>query len=138
MPRPVPDFRVLQRGLGQRAVGHVVDGEQNQLGVVGFWWKPAGVEQHGPVPDFGKIVLHLEVVDGMVIREDFIQQRSDEGDVPLSVAQVVDEAIVRFFVRDVERLEKRAVGRHDSQIVVEHDERFSQVGDDVQDIIQSD
>ena len=47
-------------------------------------------------------MFHLEVEDGMMVGENFIQQRPQARNVPLTVAQVVNEAAFRFLLLDVE------------------------------------
>ena len=59
--------------------------------MLGLGREAAGVEQHGPLTERREVVLDLEVVDGVVAGKDFIQQRPQAGDVPLAVAQVVEQ-----------------------------------------------
>ena len=51
----------------------------------------AGVEQHDFWSNGREVVFNLEVVDGMVVTQDFFQQRPQLGNVPLPIAQVVEK-----------------------------------------------
>ena len=73
----------------------------------------AGVEQHAPRADRREVVLDLEVMDGDLPGDRLLQQRPQAGDVPLAVAEVVDEAALRLLLRDVERPVEGGVRRLD-------------------------
>ena len=62
----------------------------------------AGVEHHAPGADRREVVLDLEVVDGDLLGELHLQQPPQVGDVPLAVAEFVDEPSQRLLPRDVE------------------------------------
>jgi hypothetical protein len=82
-------------------------------------------------PKIGEVVFNLEVFNGMAVAQDLGQQRPQLGDVPLTVAQVVDEAALRLFFRDVEVPVEGGVGRADPQALVEDHEWLSQGRNDV-------
>ncbi len=73
------------------ALGDVLDGEQDVIGMLGLWREASGVEHHGLSTESRERVFNLKVVDRVVAGKDFIQQRPQAGDVPLAVAQVVHE-----------------------------------------------
>ena len=52
----------------------------------------AGIEQHHPAADHREGVLQLEVVEDGALGDDILEQGPQVGDVPLAVAQLVDEA----------------------------------------------
>ena len=79
----------------------------------------------------GEVVFDLEVFDGMAVAQDLSQQRPKLGNVPLAVAQVVDEAALRLFFRDMEVPVEGGVGRADPQALVEDHEWLSQGRNDV-------
>ena len=79
----------------------------------------AGVEQHHPAADGREGVLELEVVEDGALGDDVLEQGPQVGDVPLAVAQLVDEAALGLRGRDVERLVEGAVGGPDAQRGVE-------------------
>ena len=76
-------------------------------------------------------MVNLEVFNGMAVAQDLGQQRPQLGDVPLTVAQVVDEAALRLFFRDVEVPVEGGVGRANPQALVENHEWLSQGRNDV-------
>ena len=76
-------------------------------------------------------MLNLEVFNGMAVGQDLGQQRPQLGDVPLTVAQVVDEPALRLFFRGVEVPVEGGVGRANPQALVENHEWLSQGRDDV-------
>ena len=84
------------------AFGRVLDGEEDELGLVVLAADAAGVQQHELPPDGRENVVNLEVVERRVLGQDFLQQLPQPGDVPLLVAQVVNELAHRFFRRDPE------------------------------------
>ena len=98
---PVTQFGALQGEFGPTAVGHVLDGQEDQVRVFALRRKAAGIEQHAPGTDRGEVVLDLEVVDGY-LPGDRLQQRPQSGDVPLTVAKVIEEASLRLVLPDLE------------------------------------
>ncbi|MDZ3835857.1 MAG: hypothetical protein U0S49_00590 [Rhodospirillales bacterium] len=86
-----PAETVLARAarlLPPGALGDVLDGEQDELQMI----DPAGVEQHHPAADLLEPVLDDEAVEAVVVREHGLQELAQPGDVPLAVAEFVDEA----------------------------------------------
>ena len=72
----------------------------------------------------------------MAVGEDLGQQRPQLGDVPLTVAQVVDEAALRLFFRGMEVPVEGGVGRADPQALVENHEWLSQGRNDVVGVVE--
>src|SRR5438067_2006170 len=91
------------------------------------------VEQHDPASDDGKVVLELEIVKDRAGGDDVFKQRTQIGDVPLSVAKFVDELVLRLFSRDVKGLIERAVRRMNAQTAVENQQRLA---DGVEDVLR--
>ena len=58
-------------------------------------------------------MFNLEAFHGMAVVQDLGQQRPQLGDVPLTVAQVIDKAALRLIFRDMEVPEEGGVGRAD-------------------------
>ena len=50
-----------------------------------------GIQQHDAPADAGKIVFHLIVIKGCLLGQDVFQQFAQFGDVPLFIAQVIDQ-----------------------------------------------
>ena len=70
----------------------------------------ARVEQHHAPPDDRKVVFQFEIVEDRTLRNDVFEERSQVGNVPLAVAQLVDQAVFGFLGRDLEGLVEGAVG----------------------------
>ena len=85
----------------------------------------AGVEQHHPAADDREGVLQLEVVEDGALGDDVLEQGPQVGDVPLAVAQLVDEAVLGLLGRDVKGLVEGAVGGADAQGGVEDQQRLA-------------
>ncbi len=85
----------------------------------------AGVQEHHPAADGREGVLELEVVEDGALGDDVLEQGPQVGDVPLAVAQLVDEAALGLPGRDVERLVEGAVGGPDAQRGVEDQQGLS-------------
>ena len=98
-------------------------------------WLPglelASVEQHHATPDDREGVLQLKVVEDGALGNDVFEQRPQVGDVPLAVAQLVNQAVLGFFGGDVKGLIESAVGGADAQGGVEHQQRLAHRVDDV-------
>ena len=75
--------------------------------------------------DHRERVLQFEVVEHGAGGDDVFEQGAQVGDVPLAVAQFVDEPALGLTGRDVERLVEGAVGRADAQGGVEDEERLA-------------
>ena len=123
-------FDGLQIRLGAPPLGHVLHRQDQQLAVVARL-ELAGVEQHHPAADGREGVLELEVVEDGALGDDVLEQGPQVGDVPLAVAQLVDEAALGLRGRDVERLVEGAVGGPDAQRGVEDQQGLAHRVDDV-------
>ena len=121
----------LKGDLGTLVLGDVLDGEQEQALAAFHRREPAGVEQHDFRADRGERVLHFEIVNGIEVLQDSVEQRPQTGDIPLTVAEVVNELALRFHFRDAEGEVERAIRGHDVQTLVEHNKRFAQRGNDI-------
>ncbi len=95
----------------------------------------AGVEQHHPAADHREGVLQLEIVEDGTLGDDVFEQRPQVGDVPLAVAQLVNEAVLGLFGGDVKGLIESAVGGADAQGGVEDQQRLAHRIDDVQGVV---
>ena len=84
----------------------------------------ASVQEHHPAPDGREVVRDLEIVEGCLLGQDFFKQAAEAGDIPLAVAQVVDQLALSVVTRDLEGPIKGAVGRPDSQLSVENQQRL--------------
>ncbi|HEX2121143.1 MAG TPA: histidine kinase dimerization/phospho-acceptor domain-containing protein, partial [Thermoanaerobaculia bacterium] len=75
--------------------------------------------------DLRKVVLELVVVEDGAHRQDVLEQRTQVGDVPLPVAELIDEPPLGLFRRDGEGLVEGAVRRMDAQFGVENQQRLA-------------
>ena len=84
-----------------------------------------GVEQHGAAAQCREVMLDQEFFDAGVLRQDLVQQLAQARDVPLAVAQIVEECADRFARRDAERAVEGAIGAFDMQLSIEHQQRLA-------------
>ena len=106
------------------AEGDIDDGQQDHLGLLALAVDAPGVEQHGPAPDVLEIMLDLVVLEAAVVRQDVLQEPAQLRDIPLPVAELVDEPALGFLRRDPEGLVERLVGRDHAEILIQHQERL--------------
>jgi hypothetical protein len=55
-------------------------------------------------------VLHLELLHGLALRQDLREELAQARDVPLPVAEIVEEAALRLRAPDLKRRVERTVG----------------------------
>jgi len=126
----VPFAAVTELDLGPPAVGDVLDREQNHLGFVPLTPELAGVEDHPPPAEALEDVVDFEVAERVVPGEDLFEECPEPGDVPLAVAQLVDEPAVGLLGNDAEGAVEGAVGRAHAEVGPEDDERLPHRVDD--------
>ena len=90
----------------------------------------ASVEEHPPPPDALECVRDLEVAERAVLGEDVLEERPQLGDIPLAVAQLVDEPALGLLGLDPEVLVERAARRPDAEVGIEDEERVPDGVDD--------
>ena len=98
---------------------HVFNGENQKLGVVAGT-QPAGVQQHGFRPDSGKVMGDFKVIKNRLLRNNIFKQRPQGRNIPLAVAEFVDQLVFGFAGGNVKSLVKRAVGGADAKIGVKN------------------
>ena len=94
--------------LGAPPLGHVLHRQDQQLAVVARL-ELAGVQEHHPPADDRERVLELEIVEDGTLGDNVLEQRPQVGDVPLAVAQLVDETVLGLLGRDVKGLVEGAI-----------------------------
>ena len=114
----------------ERPLRHVLHRQNEQFPVMARL-KLAGVEQHHPASDDREGVLELEVVEDGTLGHNILEQCPQVGDVPLAVAQFVNQAVLGFRGRDVKGLIESSVGGPDAQGGVEDRQRLAHGVDDV-------
>ena len=73
---------------GPPPVGRVLDRQQDQPGPAAGRVEPAGVEDHRAAADPLERVIHLEVAEAAVPRQNLLEQLPQPGDGPLAVPEV--------------------------------------------------
>src|SRR5688500_4389966 len=90
-----------------------------------------GVEQHHPSADGWEGVRKLEIIEDGTFGNNILKQSPQIWDIRLTVAELVDQAVLGFCGRDVKRLIESAIGGSDAQCGVEDQQRLSHRIDDV-------
>ena len=116
---------VLHLETGALGRGDVFEGQEDAFALALRIGDAARVEQHDLFPDGLELVLDLEVLDRRAARQQLFEQLAQPRDVPLAVAELVDEPAQHLARRDGEGAVERAVGAFDAQAVVEHQERLA-------------
>jgi hypothetical protein len=119
-----------RRRLRSQEFANVLDAQENPRGLDGRFIEPAGVEQHGARADGFKVVGDLEVVKETVAGQDLFQQFAQTGNVPLAIAQFINQPALRFRRRNVERAVERSVRCVHAQIGVQNHQRVARGADD--------
>src|SRR5271165_4616458 len=101
-------FDGLQVRLGAPPFRDIFHSQHQQLPVMARL-KLAGVEQHHPPPNGREVMLQLKVVKDRTLGDNIFQEGSQVGNVPLAVAQLVNQAVLGFFDRDFKGLIEGAV-----------------------------
>ena len=118
---PVVDFLLglLLVTLALHPVGDVLEGEQQPHGVVAGTEHLARVQAHHAMSDAREGRLDQEVLHHGVGRDHFVQEFAQAGNVPLLVAEIVDEPAKGLGLLDPEGLVEGLVGERDPQVRVE-------------------
>ena len=87
--------------------------------------KLSTIQQHYAPADNRKCVLELEVVEDRARRNNVLEKSAESSDVPLAVAQLVDQLVFGFQRRNVKGFVESAIGTLYAEVCVEVDaERF--------------
>ena len=117
-------FDGLQVRLGAPPFGHVFHGQHQQLPVMARL-KLAGVEQHHPPSDDREVMLPLKIVEDRTQGNNIFKEVSQDRDIPLAVAQFVNQAVLGFFERDLKSLVEGAIRGSHAQRGVKNQERLA-------------
>jgi len=71
--------------LRSLALGRILNGEKNLMGLVGPLGYPSGIQMHYSSPDSLEFVFYLEIVEGCASGQYLFQKFSQLGNVPLSI-----------------------------------------------------
>src|SRR5580693_6419830 len=87
--------------------------------------KLTGVEQHHPPSNGREVMFQLKVVENGTLGNNIFEEGSQVGDVPLAVAQLVNQSVLGFFRRDLKSLVEGAIAGSHTQGGVENQQRFA-------------
>ena len=124
-----------QRGGGLLALGDVLDGEHDERRKPGGLREAARIQEHDARADLRESVAHLEVINPLLLRQQLLEQRAQRGDVPLPVAEVVNQPPLGLLQRHAEAFAKRAARRLHAQPRIQHHERHAHAGHDALGVI---
>lgn len=82
--------------MSRLSLGNVFDGQQDHRFPIIRLSDAPGIEQHLPAPELWKIVFDLEILKKSILRKNLFQQLPELGKVPLTIAKLVNEPILRF------------------------------------------
>ena len=112
MQRP----RLEQRLFSLPALGDVFHGQKYDVRADVFPENLPGVEQYDFAADIEENVVDLIAVEHRCIGEDVLEKHPQLGDIPLPVAEVVDEIADGFLGRHLEGLVEAGIGRDNPQL----------------------
>ena len=104
------------------ALGDVVYGQQDQIEVV----QATSVQQHDPATDAVEVVFHLEIIKALFLRKNFLQESAELGDVPLAIADVVNEPPLGVCGGNLKGLVKGLIGMLHTKVPVQYEQRLAQ------------
>ena len=117
----------VEQGLfGEFERRHIAKAEKEQLRIV----ETPGVQQHHTLADLLEAMDHFEIVHDAVLRADVLEQGPQQRNIPLPVAQLVDETSDSVFGRHAKTRVERAIRRMDSQAGRQDHERLVDRVDD--------
>ena len=77
--------------------------------------------------DRGESLFNFEIVDRVVLTKYLFEQRPQFRQVPLPIAETVNEFIFCFFRENFEGLIETSIRRFDYQVLVKNDKRLSKL-----------
>ena len=115
----------VDSAFGLLPLGGVLHRQQEQLAIDARLGELAGIEEHRAAADGGKIVGDFEIAELRVLRNDVFEQAAQFRNVPLAVAELVQQSAFRLRFRCPESAEERLVRHLHVQILVEDQQRLS-------------
>ena len=108
-----------QNFLGLLVNGHVLDDQQDKVGLRFPLFDAPGDQPHGLAAYDGEVVLYLKIVKAGILGNDVLQQLPKPWDIPLAIAQVINKLSLRFLGCNLEGLVKSG-DRSTSSIRIEY------------------
>jgi hypothetical protein len=120
------DARVRDRALAlePRALGDVLDRQQDLLCLLAVVINLARIEHHHPPADRRKHVVDLECLDGRGAGDDRLERGAELGNVPLPGADLIELAADGGLRRNRECAAERMVRKPDGEIRIEDEQAF--------------
>ena len=92
--------------------------------------RSSGIQEHRAPADAQEIMIDFVVFHGSALGNDFSKQQTKLRNIPLTVSEVIQEFALSVVGIDFECQVERSAGSNDPQILIEHNERFSNRIDD--------
>lgn len=102
------------------AVSRVDDGEQHRMAAIVRMVQRTSGQEHRSPTKVGKIVLDFVVDHGGGLGDHISEQTSQLGNVPLTIAQLVDALPDRLVTINFERLKEGTAGILDAKAFIQH------------------
>jgi hypothetical protein len=83
------------------------------------------IEQHHPSSNRREDAVHFEGLDRRTFGKDGFDQGAQLGNVPLSVAELIELPADRILCGDCECVDKGTVRKPDRQVGIEHEQAFT-------------
>src|SRR5579871_4005764 len=90
-----------------------------------------GIDKHGTPTDRWKVVFDFESFDGCAVRNYAFEKRAEGRNVPLAIAQIVNETADRLVRVGAKNLIERPVRRRNIQVPVEDEKGAGNGLDDI-------
>src|SRR6266481_7946272 len=119
------------------ALSDVLKGQKDQVRAMVHGLQATSIKLHDPASDQRKFMIDLEIVNRMVITQNFSQQITQFGYVPLLVPEIIYKLAFSFFRRDFEYFIESPICCSDLQFIVKNEKWFAQRCDDALCIVEA-
>jgi hypothetical protein len=117
---PVPGLKLRLFSFSPFALGDVFHGQEDNLRSDIFSENLPGVEQNSLSSDIEKIMLDFISIEHGIMRENLLKEYPQLGNIPLPVANVIDEIPDYFLGPYFEGIVETVVGCENLQIGIQH------------------
>jgi hypothetical protein len=111
--------------LAGSPLGDIFDRQKNESVFVTLIKHGPRVEQHCAASDSSEVVLDFVSLHDRMLRQDFLKQNSELGNIPLTIAQRIDGTALHILPTELECLIERAADRNDTEIFIQHQQRLA-------------
>ena len=91
----------------------------------------AGVQDERPPTEPLEVVIDLVALDRFVLRDDALEQFPQGRNIPLSVAEIVDQAALGLGLLHLEQTIEGPIGGRHAKVLIQHHERAAHRVDQV-------